>query len=103
MSDNKQKMAAAVGAASMDDSDMEAVSRKAKADAEAKAKGKPRGEAPAGAIRVAVRSARAHYRAGRYWPAAADAGAIECEVTDEQLALLKADRELLVDELDRKR
>jgi hypothetical protein len=92
----KHKMAAAVGAAEMDDAEMEQVSAKAKAEAEARASGAP-SPSEGGTIRVSVRAARAHFRGGRFWPAAADEGAVEADVTEKQLELLLADRELLVD------
>lgn len=89
--DNKPKMAAAVGAATMDDAEMERISNEAKKAAESRAKGDAVGNKPT--RRVSVLCARPHFRAGMYWT---NEGPCEADVTAEQFALLKGDRELVV-------
>lgn len=100
-----------LGAATMTDEDMEARSKAikeaqalAKIEAEAAARLAAEQasavlgpEVPEGKVRVSVTTQRAHYRAGRYWPAATvEVRNTVADVSPEQLAILEGDHELVV-------
>jgi hypothetical protein len=84
-----------VGRAGMTDEQMHSVSERLKAEAIARVSGNTPGEGPL--TKVRVRSARPHYRGGKFWPAASENGPIEAEVSASALKLLQADPELVVE------
>ena len=100
-----------LGVATMTDKDMEARSAAIKAAQEAEklaaeaaaahakelAERGLSAEVPEGMVRVAVSTARPHYRAGRYWPASTpEARSTIADVDSMQLERLRDDHELSV-------
>jgi len=91
-----------VGSATMDDTAMEMASRDAIASAIAAQKA-AQGVAVGPTVKVRVRTSRAHFRAGKFWPTLGEderPALTVADVPSDKLPLLLADAELLVEVLE---